>query len=62
MAGERYTQKFKVLWFSKSPKKAIQFQTSRDGLESPLKAFTTGEQGKAIVPQNMNITKLKKAS
>jgi hypothetical protein len=58
MAGERYTQEFKIT----AVQQGTQFQTSRDGLESPLKAFTTGEQGTAIVRQNMNLTKLKKAS
>ena len=52
----------KLLRLSKSPKKGIQSQTSRDGLESPLKAFTTGEQGTSIVRQNINLTKLKKSS
>ena len=50
------------LQLTKLPKRGIQFQTLWDGLESPLKAFTTGEQGTAIVRQNMNLPKLKKVS
>lgn len=62
MAGERYTQEFKIAAVQQITQEGLQFQTSRDGLESPLKAFTTGEQGTVIVHQNMNLTKLKKAN
>ena len=52
----------KLLRLSKSPKKGIQFQTSPEGSELPLKVFITGEQGTAIMRQSMKPTKLKKAS
>jgi len=62
MAGERYTQELKLLRLSKSTKKGIQFQTSPEGSELPLKVFITGKQGTAIMLQSMKLTKLKKAS
>ena len=62
MAGERYTQEFKIAAVQQITQEGHSIQMSPEGSELPLKVFITGEQGTAIMRQSMKPMKFKKVS